>query len=302
MIEYVEVTNYLNESIKIYLNDGEPESGFIISSIKGLNPPKATINLSDIATIDGGIISSERIPYRNIIISLLFSPANSIEETRLRCYKYFPIKRPLTVTIKTENRLLDTVGYVEYNEVDIFSNQESTSISIICSDPYLYSHNTTETVFNGIEPRFKFPFSNNSLTEKKLKFGDIYDTHEKNIVYTGDAETGIVITVHALGTIRNLVIYNVKTRAVMRISSSKISELTGDEIITGDDIIISSIVGNKYIRLIRGGETFNIINAIDKKSDWFTLSKGDNIIAYAAEQGEDMIKFKITNRFAYEGV
>jgi hypothetical protein len=88
----------------------------------------------------------------------------------------------------------------------------------------------------------------------------------------------------------------------MRIDSSKLITMTGSDIITGDTITINTVKGDKSIYLIRDGKTFNIFNCLDKNTDWFTLSNGDNIFAYTAESGSSNLQFSITNRVAYEGV
>ena len=88
----------------------------------------------------------------------------------------------------------------------------------------------------------------------------------------------------------------------MKIYNSKIAALTGSGIIAGDDIIISTVRGNKYISLLREGIYTNILNALDKESDWFQLTKGDNIFAYTADEGAENLQFKIENRIIYEGV
>lgn len=74
MIKSVTVTNYLGDSIKLDLTRPDA-SGFIIKSIEGLGPAKASINTSDISTNDGGIFNSSRLDKRNIVFDLEFFPA-----------------------------------------------------------------------------------------------------------------------------------------------------------------------------------------------------------------------------------
>lgn len=303
MIKSVTIINYLGESVKIKLTDGEPEHGMIIQSIEGLGPPKATVNMTDLATMDGSIFNSSRVEKRNIVVHMFFNFASSIEDTRQRTYEYFPIKKPLTFIIETDNRLVETVGVVETNEPDIFSENESNVISLICEDPYFYSFDKNVTVFFGIEPLFEFEFSNESLTEPLLEFGSIEHETEKTIYYNGDAEVGITITIHALDEAGDVItIYNTGTREVMRIDTNKIKQMTGSGIIEGDDIIISSIRGNKKILLLRNGRYTNILNALDKDSDWFQLAKGENIFAYSVDYGNENLQFVIENQIIYEGV
>lgn len=305
MIKSITITNYLGESIKIVLTQDDPEHGLIIKSIDGLGPAKANINTTNLATNDGSLYNSARLDSRNILIKFLFGYAPTIEDSRQRTYRYFPIKKPLEFWIETDNRIAKTSGYVESNEPDIFSKDESNSISIICPDPYFYSageNGTNTTIFYGTEPLFEFVFSNESLDEPMIEFGAIENETEKTVYYDGDAEIGIVITIHALGEARNITIYNTGTREVMRIDTTKIQEITGSGIIAGDDIIISTVRGEKTITLLRGGHYINILNALDKGSDWFTLTKGDNVFAYVAEYGSENLQFKIENKIIYEGV
>lgn len=304
MIKSITVTNYLGDTLKLEL--ARPElSGFIVMSVTGLGPGKANINTTEISTNDGSLYNSSRVPNRNIVISLRYLWNDSIEDARQLSYKYFPIKKKLTLLIETDNRLAEIDGYVESNEPDIFSKEEGADISIICPYPFFYSaygDGKQTTVFSGVEPMFEFPFSNESLSLPLLEMGEIHNRTDNVVIYNGDVETGIVISIHALGEASKIAIYNTNTREIMRINTDKIEALTGSGIVAGDDIIISTVKGDKYAHLIREGDTINILNCMDKDTDWFQLSKGDNIFVYTAEVGTTNLQFKIENRLVYEGV
>lgn len=307
MIKSFTITNYLGDSIKLEL--GRPEkSGFLIKSVIGLGPSKADINTTEMATNDGSIFNSARLNSRNIVFDILFVETvdrESIEDIRQKSYKYFPVKKNLELIIETDNRIVKTVGYVESNEPNIFSSQEGSKISIVCPDPYLYSAGAdgiTSTVFYGVDTLFEFPFSNESLTEDLIIFSEIRHTTEEVITYHGDAEIGVVITIHAMGDVSNITIYNTGTREVMKIDTDKIEALTGSGVSIGDDIVISTLRGNKSVTLIRNGNSTNILNCLGKDSDWFRLAKGDNIFAFRAESGTTNLQFRIDNQVIYEGV
>jgi hypothetical protein len=304
MIKSITVTNYLGDSIKLEL--GRPEqSGFLIKSISGLGPSKANINTTEVSTTDGSLFNSARLNQRNIVFDFIFVESinrESIEDIRQKSYKYFPIKKNVDLLIETDNRIVKTTGYVESNEPNIFSSQEGAQISIICPDPYFYSTEKTVTIFSGIEPLFEFPFENNSLTDNLLEFGEIIVNQEKTVFYKGDSEVGIVIYIHAIGEATNLTIYNALTREVLKIDTDRLEALTGSIIKAGDDIIISTIKGQKFIRLIRDGEYINILNCLGRNSDWFRLVKGDNVFVFTAETGDTNLQFRIENLIVYEGV
>lgn len=307
MIYSIVVTNYLGDRIKLEL--GKPDvSGFLIKSITGLGPAKANVNTTEVSTNDGSLFNSARLSQRNIVLDMVFINTvygESIEDLRQKSYKYFPLKKSVELTIETDNRYVKTIGYVESNEPNIFSSQEGTQISIICPDPYFYSageDGNNVTNFYSIDPMFEFPFSNESLDEPLLVFGEIQIKTEGVITYHGDSEIGVMIYIHAIGPATNINIYNTETREVMRINTEKISSLTGKGIVASDDIVINTAKGEKSITLIREGVSYNILNCLDKNTDWFTLAKGDNIFAFTADSGVTNLQFRVENKVIYEGV
>lgn len=307
MIYSIVVTNYLGDRIKLEL--GKPDvSGFLIKSITGLGPAKANVNTTEVSTNDGSLFNSARLSQRNIVLDMVFINTvygESIEDLRQKSYKYFPLKKSVELTIETDNRYVKTTGYVESNEPNIFSSQEGTQISIICPDPYFYSageDGNNVTNFYSIDPMFEFPFSNESLDEPLLVFGEIQIKTEGVITYHGDSEIGVMIYIHAIGPATNINIYNTETREVMRINTEKISSLTGKGIVASDDIVINTAKGEKSITLIREGVSCNILNCLDKNTDWFTLAKGDNIFAFTADSGVTNLQFRVENKVIYEGV
>jgi predicted phage tail component-like protein len=307
MIYSLAVTNFLGDRIRLEL--GKPENtGFLIKSITGLGPVKANVNTTEVATNDGSMFNSARLSQRNIVIQMVFVNSiygEDIEEIRQKSYKYFPIKKSVELVIETDNRYVRTTGYIESNEPDIFSKQEGTQISIICPDPYFYSASEdgdNVTDFYSIDPMFEFPFSNESLTEPLLVFGEIQIKTEGVITYSGDSEIGVMIYIHAIGPAEHINIYNTETREVMTIDTAKLEKLTGRGLIAGDDIVINTLKGEKSITLVRDGVSYNILNCLDKNTDWFTLVKGDNIFAFTADSGVTNLQFRIENKVIYEGV
>lgn len=301
MIHKVTVINHMGDYYELGLKDYE-KTGFLITSITGLGPGSADINTTELAAADGSIYNSSRLTSRNIVIMMkyLFNP--TIEDVRQLSYKIFPLKKNISLIIETDNREIMIDGYVESNEPNIFSSSEDTQISIICPNPFFYSTSFNKTVFSGIEPLFEFPFSNESLTEKLIEFSEIRTKYENVVTYYGDAETGIIISIHFLGRAKNIVVYNVTTRQTMGIDTSKIEAIIGSEIKAADDIIINTSMGKKSATFIRDGKSYNILNAIDRDADWIKLDIGDNVLAFTAEENEVNLQFTITNDILYEGV
>ncbi len=315
MIKKVTITNFVGESVEYKIEgvDVDHNNGLLITEIEGLGPVKADINMTKLATADGEIFNSARLNGRNIKIKALFTYANTIEEARLSSYKFFPIGKPLTFRIETDNRIGETVGRVESNEPDIFSDESEMDISIVCEDSFFLSPNKDVTLFSGVEPLFEFnyhdqeeeyngPEYENEGHDPVTEFGEIVNKKTNTVFYSGDSETGCIFEIHAIGLVENVTIYNLRTRERMKIDTDKLNALTGNKLIAGDTITICTIKGQKSATLLREGVETNILNTLGKNIDWFQLAKGDNVFGFVAEYGEENIQFKITSQVAYEGV
>jgi len=306
MIHSVTITNHLEKSIKLELTNPE-KSGFIVLDITGIGASKADINTAELSNSDGSIYTSARANSRNIVFNLQAYPTGyqTVEDIRLLSYKYFPVKKKIKIVFETENRICEIYGYVESNEPGIFSKEVTMQISVICPDPYFYSSGDTSittTTFYGVDPMFEFPFSNESLTENLIEFGKIKNETEQVIYYEGDSEIGVIIKIKALGDVSSLTIYDMQTQKTMSIHDDKMISLTGSKIKYGDEIIISTVVGEKKITLFRDGLYTNIINCLERDAYWFQLFPGDNLFAYTTTYGIENLQFSIDNLTKYEGV
>lgn len=272
MIREIKIINYINEELTLYLSNPEA-SGFAIENIQGLGPVKANIITTNMANLDGVIFNSARANYRNIIFSLIFVGISSIEDDRMNSYKYFPLKKKVKIIVKTDQRECECTGYVESNEPNIFSKTEKTTISIICPDPYLYSVTEKQVRFSATNPLFEFPFSNESTSQRLIKFGDYQAKKRESVEYLGDFQTGLNINMHILGPVTDITLYHINTNTRLKIDTAKIAALTGSGLDNGDNIYINTKNGEKSIRLLRNGDYTNILNCLDRNPDWFQLQK-----------------------------
>lgn len=304
MIKSVTVTNNRGDSVVMELRK-PTESGFAITEIEGLGPVTANINTTEIVSYDGSIFNSSRGTERNIVFHLTFLGAD-IEEIRHKTYKYFPLKQLITIRVETDHRLCETSGYVESNEPDIFADDgEGCTISVICPDAWfndMSEEGQLDISYWGIDPLFEFPFSNESLTDDLIEFGNIRNSFEESFFYTGEVETGFVLTIHALGDVGDITIYNSDTLESMTILSSKLSGITGSPLKAGDDIIISTIKGHKSAQLLRNARYTNVLNCLSRQSTWFQLSQGENKFAYTLSEDSANIQLTIDVQNLFQGV
>lgn len=305
MIKSVTVVNNLGESLKMVLSDPR-QTGIKITGITGLGPPKATINNTKIATVDGEIHNSSTVGGRNIVISTELLQLPTVEEVRIKTYQFFPIKKKVTLFFETETRVVSTTGYVESNAPELFSEETNQTISIVSTEAYFFDARPQDgivrTKFFSVLPAFEFPFSNESLTEPLLEFGQLESLLEREIFYPGETEVGMTITISAVGDVGDVIIYDPDTQEAMRISSAKLKTMTGSTIIAGDVLTITTMRGNKKVVLFRNGKYLNVRNALERTSVWLQLNKGKNRIAYSASSGIPNLQITIESQILYEGL
>ncbi len=302
MIERISVTNYKDETLDIDLTTPRG-SGFAVTNITGLGPVGADINTVSYASRDGSVFASARVDNRNIVFSFLFLPSDgdSIEDVRQRSYKYFPVKSKVTLVFKTTNRNARIQGYVETNEPDIFSEQESTQISIICPDPYFYDNSSKQKIaFLETCRLFHFPFYNSGRA-KEIKMGEVKRMKMKSFTYDGDAISGILLELYFHGEVTGkIVIKNITTNQAITIDTSQL--FSGYKLKSGDHIKISTRSGEKYAKLTKyGGNTSDILNCIN--SCVLDVVGGNNELEISTDTGmEDVIEASITAVKIYEGI
>lgn len=310
MIKSVTAVNFKGESIKMDLFHPE-SSGFIIIKIDGIGPGKATVTKSDSKVYDGGTITSARLPSRNIKMEIQFLWVNSIEDVRHKTYKYFPLKKPITLIFETDTRTVEIEGVVESNEPDIFSSEESTNISIICPDPYFYASGEnarSKTEFSGINAMFEIPsdtgYSNESLTEALTEISTLYVQSERGIMNYGEVDVGVVISIKPLAIVKGvLTISNITLGQNMSFDLNKIKTITENDFHLGDELVINTLRGKKSVTLIREGKNYNALSCIDTRTDWIYLTSGENTFTYYLDgEGIEDLQFSVTNSILYEGV
>ncbi len=301
MIQSIKITNPLDESLELILSEPE-KSGFIIRSVEGLGPVKADVHMTELATLDGSIDNSARLGTRNIVFSLLFLGTPTIEDTRLKSYRYWPIKQNVKIEITTDNRKCYTIGRVESNIPNIFDKDEGCQISVLCPNSYFMASEETSINFYAQDPAFEFPFENNSLTAKMIEFGHIIKNMNYSILYTGDAETGFIMEIHSLGPVTGLGIYRFDSSEKMVISDTKLRNITGSTIGSGDTIYINTNKGSKSVHLLKNGIYYNILNAIEAPISWFQIKRGDNGFNISTETGSEYLQYRVDYNVLYEGV
>lgn len=303
MIKSVTVINPQKERLTLQMRDPRP-TGIAIREISGLGPPQAQINTSKTASRDGVTVESASLAGRNIVLKLGLLPAPTVEEVRLKTYRFFPIKQTVGLEIVTNKRIVRTSGVVETNDPSIFSPDTLSQVSILCEDAYFFDNSekpTTNVSFFSVTPGFEFPFTN-PRGAKTLEFSQIIPQYEKEVTYVGDAETGVRVIMEFQGDVENPVIFKPLALQSLRLDTTYVRRITGQPFIAGDRVEINTNVGNKSAVLYRNGVYINIINALGRRVSWINFQRGVNRLRYDASLGVENLQVQVESPILYEGI
>ena len=304
MIYKIIATNQKGDSVELDLAD--PWAGGIaVVGASGLGPSEGTINMVDFATADGALFNSSRIQSREIQLNLQFL-GNDIEAVRHKLLRYFRVKHQIILDFVTDTRQSYIVGYVDKNEIDIFSQKEGSNLTIKCPNPFFRLRDRAKGMntvrFTTATPMFEFVFEDPQPDSPTLMFGAMTPTGETVINYEGDADTSTVIDIQFLGPAQGIKLFNTTTQSKINIDTNEIARIFGSAVKAGDRISISSSVGDKHVKAYRDGKVYNALSALDKDSAWVFLTPGDNMITVRADSGIDNVSAMITFENLYESI
>lgn len=280
-------------TLKVENKNGEvltlrQNKNYAVTKIEGLNPPSATINFSEIAGVDGGLFNSSRVEMRNIVLTI--KPLPPVEKNRLNLYKYFNIKQWCKIYYSNASLDVQTEGYIETIEANLFSKSEEIQVSIMCPKPYFESLSEIYSDISKVVANFEFPFA---IEKEGIEFSRIEKDEFALVINSGDIESGVIIEIVAKGAVTNPIIYNTGTGGMFGLN------ITLNEF---DKIVINTNSGEKGVHLISGGVETNIINKIMSGVEWFKLTPGDNTFSYDATSGTEQMSIVFRHSTKYGGV
>ncbi len=279
------VENTKGEQLRLTQN----ESIYQIASIDGLTPPKANINTTTIAGMNGARFKSSYIQTRNVVITVAVQ--GEVEKNRLRLYNFFGTGQWCKLYYSNSSRDVYCEGYCETVDGSLFVMSQRIQISILCPDPYFRSLTEMISDISKTFANFEFPFS---IDEEGKEFSIIDEHREADVYNPGEIACGVIIRIYAEADgIENPIIRNVLTGEYLGV------EVTLDQ---GDVLEINTNKGQKAITKYIDAVPQNEINGLMNGSTWFQLEPGLNRFYYEADTLDLFLKIEFLHNILYEGV
>lgn len=202
-------------------------------------------------------------------LNRLTNPLHSIDVLIQEKYK---------LTFKPDYSVKYSVSYEENNEVLCKFLIQGT-----CADPMFTTKDKQSALIASIIPKFRFPLVIPQNT------GILMGLREPSLLTTlnngGDIDTGLLVTFSCTSTVTNPSLLNVDTREFIKINKVMSA---------GEQIIISTGSGEKYIKGIVNGVEYNYFKYMDFDSTWLQLHTGENTLKYDADNNVDGLEVLIS--------
>lgn len=267
---------------------GELYTPYTITEIEGIASPEATINLSDLALLDGQKYNSAKTNTRTI--NLAFAIEYGAEANRLNVYRVLRVKKPVRMIYKSELRNVYIDGYVQQVAVTHFEMKQIVTLTMICPRPYFRAVNEVINELSQNIKAFHFPFA--ITADDPVPLGIFMSSPVVTVENTGEADTGIVFNITMRSGVEGITITDIESGEFFKVNG---------EYGTGTRLIISTNPGEKYVTYYHGAVT-NKFSAVEPGSTWFILS-GSRTFVYSLDVGNlGDISIEITHDALFEGV
>lgn len=270
-------TSHDGKTLDLFDNDY-----FDLINADGLTVANANITTTTTPQIDGDETQNVRANPRPLTLDFQIKSGLDVERAKRAILDVIKIKKRATLTYiqgtGTENRTIEISGIVQNVSMPRFTNAVIMQVSIYCNDSFWQDVNDVVVeitrVLNNHHFAITFP------TDSPVVLGIIDRQPTQTYINDGDADTGLIITIIAKGTVTNPKIYNQNGDFIG----------VDDTLSGGDTVIINTNKGKKTIT--KNG--VSIFNKIMSGSVFLNMETGTNVFSIAADSGAEFMYFYVT--------
>lgn len=262
---------------------------FTLTGADGFTSTASSIAAVTVPAVDGDMITNIQAQPRSVVLYLRLKQSAGIDAAKKYILQYVKPKLTGTLQLTQDNgQNIQLQGVVEAIELPRFQQGCTMQITMHCSQPFWEDVDFVVQQISQIIDLHYFPIPEGGLAfpTAGVPFGAYDNDLTRDFENAGDVETGMLITMVALGTVTNPQIYNTATGEFIGINDT----LQGN-----DEVIINTIKGQKTI-------TKNGVNIIDKimpRSTFLQIGIGTNEFSIYADSGVDKIYFTLTFKQKY---
>lgn len=207
--------------------------------------------------------------------------------------RFFNPKQPIDLFYKTYKIRFLPNSSIRYSAVIADNNEVICKFLMegYCPDPLFSEQSESKVTAASTIPMFRFPLV---IPKNPPGYGVVFGVRKPSLIVSiynsGAVDVGMRIVFRAVGTVVNPSLTNVNTQEQFKILKTMNA---------GEQVVVSTKIGEKYIEGTVGGVTSNYYKYRDLDSDWLQLRVGDNLFRYDAEANVENLEVYIYyyNRF-----
>lgn len=256
---------------------------FYLIDIDGQTMFNTTVSSNVSSGYDGSTVNSIIANPRSLIITLYIKQGIDVEDAKRYIFRHIKPKQKHRIIWNRNQRELYIEGFCESASMDRWTNGVTCQITFFCEQPYWEDVDTVVREISETVPLHFFTYEENNMLYFD-NYGivmDVYDlARTRSYTNSGDVEVGMEITINALKTVTNPVIY------------ASVTDYIGVDVTmqAGEKIIITTQKGNKDITK----DGISLIDSIRQGSTWLQLAVGDNTFTISSDdEALDNMYFEI---------
>lgn len=248
---------------------------FHLVDVDGLTLVNTDVASSTTPSMDGDTVNLIQAQARVMVLTLRFKQGVSVEVAKRHVLSIVKPKLKGTLRMVDENRTTEINGVVTAIAMPRFTNAVMMQITLHCSSPFWQDVNNVLVELSRVKDMHAFPIPTSGLAfpVDGVPFG-VYDVNMTQ-TYTneGDADCGMVITIIAVDTVVNPVLYKSDGTFIG----------VDDTLVAGDQVVINTNKGQKSIT--KNG--VSVFSKVREGSTFFQLDIGDNEITIDSDDGTE---------------
>lgn len=255
---------------------------FDLVDAENLTFANTSIAAATIPTIDGDNVNNIQANPRPIALYLRVKNYVDVELCKRHILNVIKLKQKAKLTftqgLGDEQRIIEIDGLVESVEMPRFSNSCTMIIHLHCENSYWQDVNAVIVEISRVigSHHFEIFFPINA----PIPLGYIDRQMTQSYTNDGDVDTGVIISIVALGAVTNPRITNAAGEYIG----------VNDSLVANDKIIINTNKGSKTIT--KNG--VSILNKIKAGSTFIQMATGENQFTIGADSGAGNMYFNIT--------
>lgn len=252
---------------------------FELANVDGQTMAATSISSNVIGGTDGDVVNSVQANPRSIVIDLRMKNGVDVEEAKRYILRIVKVKQLGSLEWTQNGKTVVISGIVESIEMPRWNNAVTMQVTLYCSQPYWEDvDNIVQQISEAIDLHYFTDGATDMLyfPSDGIVLGEYDSTRTKTIYNNGDVATGLEITIVALDTVTNPIIYDGNGNFFGVGYGDGVWNVT---LQAGDYVVITTHKGKKSV-YVNGA---NYLSCIRPKSTWLQLAAGENIFSINSE-------------------